>query len=156
MNAGSIRGDRLYPAGPITRRTLVAMHPFGNTVTKVEMTGQLLLDALTWGVSKLPATAGHFPQISGMTMTVDLTGPTRERVKNVMVAGRPLDLARTYTVALPDYVLNGGDGYTMFPGPVKVLTTAEAGELMVTALEKYVAGRDDVAPATTGRITIRR
>src|SRR5579871_1535607 len=32
MNSGSIRGDRVYPAGPITGRTLLAMHPFGNTL----------------------------------------------------------------------------------------------------------------------------
>ena len=30
MNSGSIRGDRVYPAGPLTRRTLLEMHPFGN------------------------------------------------------------------------------------------------------------------------------
>lgn len=156
MNSGSIRGDRLYPAGPLTRRTLIAMHPFGNVVTKAQMTGQQLLDALTWGVSKLPSTAGHFPQISGMTMTLDLTVPAAQRVKNVLVAGRPLDVARSYSVALPDYVLDGGDGYSMFPGAAKILIAPEAGELMVTALEKYIAGRDDVAPATTGRITILR
>lgn len=156
MNSGSIRGDRLYPAGPLTRRTLIAMHPFGNTVTKAEVTGRQLLDALTWGVSKLPATAGHFPQVSGLSMTVDLRVPIAERVKNVVVNGQPLDVSRTYTVALPDYVLEGGDGYAMFPGTAKTLISGEQGELMVTALEKYLGGRTDVAPTTTGRITIVR
>ena len=32
MNAGSIRGDRIYPAGPLTTRTLLEMHPFGNVI----------------------------------------------------------------------------------------------------------------------------
>lgn len=156
MNAGSIRGDRLYPAGSITRRTLIAMHPFGNTITKAEMTGRLLLQALTWGVSKLPATAGHFPQVSGLTMTLDLRAPIAERVKDVMVAGAPLDPARTYTVALPDYILGGGDGYSMFPGAARILVTAEAGELMVSALEKYIGGRQNLAPTVTSRINIVR
>ncbi len=156
MNSGSIRGDRLYPAGPLTRRTLIAMHPFGNTVTKAAITGRQLLDALTWGVSKLPATAGHFPQVSGLMMTVDLRGPPADRVKNVIVNGQPLDLGRRYTIALPDYVLDGGDGYAMFPGAATILTSGEQGELMVTALEKFIGGRTDVAPATSGRITIVR
>ncbi|MGE3513080.1 MAG: bifunctional UDP-sugar hydrolase/5'-nucleotidase [Vicinamibacterales bacterium] len=156
MNAGSIRGDRLYPAGSITRRTLIAMHPFGNTITKAEMTGRLLLQALTWGVSKLPATAGHFPQVSGLTMAVDLRAPAAERVTRVMVAGAPLDPARTYTVALPDYILGGGDGYSMLPGAARILVTAEAGELVVNALEKYLGGRQNLAPTVTNRITIVR
>lgn len=156
MNAGSIRGDRVYPAGSITRRTLLAMHPFGNTVTKAAMTGRLLLDALNWGVSKLPATAGHFPQVSGLTMTVDLTARTGERVKEVVIGGRPIDPGQRYTVALPDYILGGGDGYTMFPGPATVLTDAESGELMVTVLETYLRHRPTLAAAPAGRITIVR
>lgn len=155
MNSGSIRGDRIYEAGPITRRTLIAMHPFGNAVTKAALSGRLLLEALTFGVSKLPATAGHFPQISGMTMTVDLTVPPSERVKNVMIDGTPLDLNATYTVALPDYVLTGGDGYTMLK-QAKVLVTGEAGELMVSAVEKYLTGRGAFTAALDKRITIIR
>jgi 2',3'-cyclic-nucleotide 2'-phosphodiesterase (5'-nucleotidase family) len=31
-NAGSIRGDRMFPAGLLTRRTLVEIHSFGNVV----------------------------------------------------------------------------------------------------------------------------
>lgn len=155
MNSGSIRGDRIYEAGPITRRTLVAMHPFGNAVTKAEVSGRLLLDALTFGVSKLPATAGHFPQISGMTMTVDLKAPPSARVKDVVVNGKPLDLNGTYTLALPDYVLAGGDGYTMMK-EAKVLVTGEAGELMVTALEKYLNGRGSFTATLDKRISVLR
>jgi 5'-nucleotidase/UDP-sugar diphosphatase len=155
MNSGSIRGDRIYEAGAITRRTLIAMHPFGNAVTKAELSGRLLLEALTFGVSKLPATAGHFPQISGMTMTVDLTVPASERVKNVVVNGTPLDLNATYTVALPDYVLGGGDGYSMLK-QATVLVTGEAGELMVSAVEKYLSSRGAFTAALDKRITIIR
>jgi len=49
--------------------------------------------------------------------------------------------------------LNGGDGYTMFAGQ-RVLTTPENGDTMVTALEKYVTARPEVAPAVEGRIKI--
>jgi 5'-nucleotidase/UDP-sugar diphosphatase len=155
MNSGSIRGDRTYEAGPITRRTLIAMHPFGNAVTKAALSGRLLLEALNFGVSKLPATAGHFPQISGMTMTVDLTVPPSERVTNVMIDGKPLDLNATYTVALPDYMLTGGDGYTMLK-QAKVLVTGEAGELMVSAVEKYLTGLGAFTATLDKRITIIR
>jgi 5'-nucleotidase/UDP-sugar diphosphatase len=135
VNAGSIRGDRVYPAGALTRRTLLAMHPFGNVVVKIEVPGRVLLEALRHGVSRLPGAAGFFPQVSGLTMEVHLGAP--DRVRNVRVGDTPLDPDRPYTVALPDYLLTGGDGYSMFGG-ARVLVRAEAGELIASAIEKYV------------------
>jgi len=154
MNSGSIRGDRIYPAGPLKRRDLVAMLPFGNVTCVVAVPGRIVLDALNHGVSALPAANGWFPQISCLTMTVDASAPVGNRVRDVRVAGQPLDPAKTYTLAIPDFVLKGGDGYTMFAGQ-KVIVTPEAGTLMVAGLEKYVAAKGAVAPVIDHRITIR-
>ena len=43
VNSGALRGNRVYPAGLITRRTLVQMHPFSNVVCKIEVSGRTLL-----------------------------------------------------------------------------------------------------------------
>jgi len=153
-NAGGVRGDRVYPAGPITRRTLLAMHPFGNVVCKIAVSGRVLLDALNSGVSKLPAAAGQFPQVSGVTMKVDVRGPPGNRLSEVRVNGEPLDVNKTYTVGLPDFVQKGGDNYSMFVGQ-RVLIDAQSGDLVVTALEKYIAAKREVAPGIEGRITWR-
>lgn len=155
MNSGSIRGDRIYPAGALSRRTLLAMHPFGNVITVVEVPGRVLLRALNSGVSKLPATAGQFPQVSGLTMTVDVAAQPGSRVRNVQINNQPLDLAKMYTVALPDYLLKGGDNYDMFGGQ-KVLVGPETGPLLVTALEKYVTAKKTVSPRIENRIAITR
>ena len=154
MNGGSIRGDRVYPAGPITGRTLLAMHPFGNTIATIEVSGGVLLQALNSGVSKLPLAAGQFPQVSGLTMVVDVKAPIGSRVHDVRVGGEPLDPAKTYTLAIPDYVLNGGDGYTMFRGR-NVVVAPESGSLLVQALGRYVIEKKTVDQKTDGRITIR-
>jgi len=154
-NAGGARGSRVYPAGPLTRRTLLSIHPFGNVVCKIAVSGRVLLDALNSGVSKLPSGAGQFPQLSGLTLKVDVRGPPGNRVSDVRVNSEPLDLNRTYTVALPDFVQKGGDNYLMFAGQ-RVLVDAQSGDLVVTALEKYIAARRDVAPAVEGRIVIQK
>lgn len=154
-NAGGARGDRVYPAGPLTRRTLLSIHPFGNVACKIAVTGRVLLDALNHGVSGLPVGTGRFPQLSGVTMTVDGRAPAGNRVGDVKVNGQPLELSRTYTVALPDYVMNGGDGYSMFVGQ-KVLIDAQSGDLVVEALEKYVATKRSVSPSIEGRVVITR
>jgi 5'-nucleotidase / UDP-sugar diphosphatase len=154
-NAGGARGSRVYAAGPLTRRTLLSIHPFGNVACKIAVSGRVLLDALNSGVSKLPAGAGQFPQVSGVTMKVDVRGPPGNRVSNVRVNGEPLDMNRTYTVGLPDFLQKGGDNYSMFVGQ-KVLIDAQSGDLVVTALEKYITAKRDVAPAIEGRVTITR
>jgi len=154
LNSGSIRGDRIYPAGPITRRTIVAMQPFDNVVCEVRVSGRTIVDALNHGVSKFPASAGAFPQVSGLTFAIDQRAPADRRASDVRVGARPLDLARRYTVALPDYILKGGDGYTMFADG-EVIVAPEAGTLIATAVEKYVASKREIAPAIDGRITVR-
>ena len=154
-NAGSIRGDRVYPAGPLTRRTLITIHPFGNVLCKIEATGRVVLQALNAGVSKFPASAGQFPQVSGLTMTVDPSAPLADRVRVVTIGGEPLDPAKTYTIATPDFVMKGGDDYTALTGQ-RVLVGPEAGPLIVTALEHYVTAHRPVAPKIEGRITIVR
>ena len=73
---------------------------------------------------------------------------------NVLVAGRPLDADRMYTLGLPDYVLTGGDNYAMFAGQ-RVLTGPESGDLIVDALERYVRAKGTISPRIEGRITVR-
>ncbi|MBZ5558282.1 MAG: 5'-nucleotidase C-terminal domain-containing protein [Acidobacteriia bacterium] len=154
INGGSIRGDKVYAAGPITRRTLIEIHPFGNVVCTLAMTGRAILETLNIAVSKLPAAAGQFPQISGMAMRIDTRGPPEDRVRDVVINGRPLDVNRTYSVATPDFLLTGGDNYSLFPTQ-RVLVGPETGGLIVAALEKYVTARREIAPRIDGRITIK-
>ena len=129
------------------------MHPFGNVVCKISVSGRVLLQALNSGVSKLPAAAGQFPQVSGVTMAVDRNAPPTDRVRDVKVNGQRLDAGKAYTLTLPDFVLKGGDNYTMFAGQ-RVLTAPESGDLLLTAFEKFVKQKQESTQQTDGRITI--
>ena len=153
LNSGSIRGDRAFPPGPLTRRTLLAMQPFGNKLCEIEVRGATVLRALNAAASELPAPSGRFPQVSGIAFTVDMKRAAGDRVTGVRVGGQPLLPERTYTLALPDYLLEGGDGYDMFAGQT-VRIAPSAGKLIVTAVEDYVAARRTIAPRVEGRITI--
>jgi len=154
VNSGSIRGDRVYPAGPITRRMIISLHPLGNVICTVRVPGRVVLAALVNGVSKFPATAGAFPQVSGLTFTIDSKAPATARVVDVRVNGQPLDLDKRYVVAVPDYIFKGGDGYSMWSDG-EVLVAPEAGDLVTAALVKYVTAKKEIAPALEGRITVR-
>lgn len=156
MNSGGIRGNRVYPAGPLKRRDLVAIHPFGNVICTVALTGETLLRMLNFGVANLPVVnTGQFPAVSGMTFRVVLANTPGDRVRDLRVNGTPVDPARTYTMALPNYVLAGGDGYDAITSSMRVVVAAEQGPLVVSALEQYVGGRE-VSPKVEGRIVIEK
>jgi 2',3'-cyclic-nucleotide 2'-phosphodiesterase (5'-nucleotidase family) len=93
--------------------------------------------------------------VSGLTMTVSVGAPPGTRVRDVKIDGTPLDPAKLYTVAIPDFLLKGGDSYSMFAGK-DVLIDPESGDLIVTALEDYIVANTPLAPRVEGRINIVR
>ena len=130
VNGGGVRVE--IPAGDITMNDILKVHPFGNAMCVVKVTGQQILDALEWNSRAVPGESGGFLQVSGLTYEIHtyipssvtqdeagmFTGVSGEyRVKNVMVGDEALDLDKTYTLASHDYMLlNNGDGNTMFSG----------------------------------------
>lgn len=130
MNGGGIRAG--LRAGEITYGDVLGVFPFGNHLRTIEVTGQQLLDALELSVSKIPEENGGFLQVSGLTFTfrTDIPSPVtwddagmfsgvegERRVQSVMVGGKPLESAQTYSLAGTDYTLrDSGDGYSLFAG----------------------------------------
>ena len=132
VNGGGIRVP--ISKGDITLNDILKVHPYGNALTVIEVTGQQVLDALEWSVHALPGEFGGFNQVAGLTFEFDssidspcvqddngmfdhIDETMERRVRNVIVGGEPLDPAKTYTLASTDYqLLNGGDGYTMYAG----------------------------------------
>jgi 5'-nucleotidase len=96
--------------------------PFSNIITTRTVTGAQLWAALENGVSQINSTSGagadgRFPQISGFKFTFDYGNAPGSRVLSVALSdGTPIPNATTstYTMALPNFVNLGGDGYAMF------------------------------------------
>ncbi len=154
MNGGGIRSNQIYPAGPITRKDVYAVLPFGNKVVVVKATGEVLKAALENGVSQLHDYAGRFPQVSGVRFTVDSRAPVGRRVTDIKVGGRPLDMTATYRVAINDYLAAGGDGYRMFRQLPRTVSASE-GPVLAEVVSKAIAAQARIAPRVDGRIHIR-
>ena len=130
VNGGGIRVS--INAGKITLNDILKVHPFGNAMCVIEVTGQQILDALEGGARAVPGENGGFLQVSGLSYEIHsyFESPCKSdensmfagiegerRVQNVLVDGKPIDPEATYTLASHDYMLlNNGDGYTMFDG----------------------------------------
>lgn len=145
-NGGGIRTQ--LNAGDITKKNLYTLLPFeNNTLSIVEVTGEELRAALENGVSQVETGAGRFPQISGMSFTYNPTKPAGERVIEVKVGDKPLDLAKMYKVATIDFLAAGGDGYESFKKPF-----FNTGLSMYSVVEEALIKRQVVNPKVEGRI----
>jgi 5'-nucleotidase len=141
LNSGAIRGNRVIPAGPITKRDIRQLLPFSNTVTLLEVSGEGLRAALEHSVDELPRPTGHFLQTAGVRFTVDTARPPGRRIAAIEVGGQPLDPAGRYRVAVPDYLARGRDGYPMLAAARVLLAPEDGPGLIETVLAGLTAGR---------------
>jgi 5'-nucleotidase len=97
FNGGSVRIDDVVPPGPITEYDVIRILPFGGKVVKASFEGALLARVLDTGMNNQGL--GGFLH------------PWGARWENGawLVQGRAIDPAGRYTVALPDFLLSGGE-----------------------------------------------
>jgi len=145
-NGGGIRAS--IEAGEITIEEVLEVLPFGNTVVVKEIKGSDIISCLEHGVSLYPEPNGSFPQVSGLSFTINPDKPPGERVRAVQVNGKLLQPDQTYTVATNDFMAAGGDGYIWF---ALAKSVGELGGLDEVLIE-YLQCQEVVAPQVEGRI----
>lgn len=154
LNGGGIRANREYPAGSrLTRRDILGELPFGNRTVVTELKGSDLKDALEQGVSQLGAAAGRFPQVSGITFSVDSRAAVGGRVSNLLVGGKAIEPAAIYRVATNDFMLRGGDGYLALTRG-RVIVAPASGKLIANDVMAYIRKAGTVHVKPEGRIVI--
>lgn len=154
VNAGTVRNN--LEAGVVTYNSILKVLPYSNDVMTVKVTGQMILDALEFGVWALPNKSARFPQVSGISFKVNrnidssvrvddhnqfLCVDGEYRVSDVMIGEEPLDVGREYTLAGTSYLLNGGDGYTMFKeADILSMTMLSDNEVLIRYIEEELNG----------------
>ncbi|ONI47040.1 hypothetical protein AN643_00750 [Candidatus Epulonipiscioides saccharophilum] len=172
MNSGGIRSD--IKPGEITYKDIVDVHPFNNEAISIEVTGQIILDALEMGAKYLPHEGGGFLQVSGLTYTVDTRIPSNVelseegqfvrvngeyRVRDIKINGEPLNLKEKYSLASHNYMLlSFGDGMVMFKdAPILKENGMLDNEVLINYIVNHLNGKISEAYKNVngeGRITI--
>ncbi|HJR08677.1 MAG TPA: bifunctional UDP-sugar hydrolase/5'-nucleotidase [Pyrinomonadaceae bacterium] len=140
------------PRGAVTVRDIAGLYIYENTLVVLEVTGQVLKDALehsakyfrAYEAGRTPAElvdekipAYNFDIAEGVTYDLDLTKPYGSRVQNLRFRGQPLDPAQKLKLATNNYRVNGGGGYTMFRGAPEVYrSSTEIRELIIDWVER--------------------
>lgn len=153
MNPGGIRAD--LPKGDVTFADLAKIQPFGNTLVKLELTGEQIKTLLQqqWGTNADGTPNTKTLQISGLKYTADFNKPVAERVTSLSLEdGTPIDPAKTYTAVVNNFMAAGGDNY-------KVLVDAKsslAGPIDLDVFYQYIVDTykgGAIQAKTEGRIT---
>ncbi|MET0514264.1 MAG: bifunctional UDP-sugar hydrolase/5'-nucleotidase [Nitrospiraceae bacterium] len=112
INGGQIRDS--IPVGPVDLTRVLRVLPFSSSLVTCSISGRHLRLALENSASRLPASNGRFLQVSGMTVTYHVNAPVGSRVRDAMIGMKPLEETRRYTVTADSFLVDGGDGYSMF------------------------------------------
>ena len=162
-NGGGLR-ETIAKDKPITKGSVIAVLPFGNTISQIKVTGQNIADMFTKSLGSilqekdgktvldengqpLLEPSGGFLQVSGAKVYYDTTLPAEKRVLYVEIKNpetgqyEPLNLAKDYYLTTNDFLAAGGDGYTMLGG------AREEGPSMDVAFADYLAKADLTAYA---------
>jgi 5'-nucleotidase len=157
INSGGIRAD--LRAGDLVYSDLYEVMPFDNFTATITMTGAQLTELL-----RITTTGAHgILQTSGVrykfdeALESDKPAEQRNRLLSVTLAdGRPLDPNALYKVALPDFVVAGGEGVgalikSIPPERITIDYSRPAREIIVEQLKHEP---QPLTPKTDGRITV--
>jgi 2',3'-cyclic-nucleotide 2'-phosphodiesterase/3'-nucleotidase len=150
--AASFNPQARLPKGPVTVRDIAGLYIYENTLVVIEVTGQQLKDALEHSAKyfgayvpnkpladlvdeKIPGY--NFDIAEGVTYDLDISQPVGDRIRNLRFRNQPLKPSQKLKLAINNYRLNGGGGYTMFKGaPVIYRSSTEIRELIIDWVER--------------------
>ena len=142
QNGGGQRAD--LEEGTLTRRDAQSVLPFGNSPVAIRATGAQIKDALEKGIESNPEGGNGFPRTAGFTFDYDKSAPFGKRVTEVKLDdGTPLDMDSTYSLAISNYVVNGGDKVDSF-SDADVISTGTAIDVDVFA--EYIKRHRTIPP----------
>jgi 5'-nucleotidase len=163
MNPGGIRADLVHKAsgsegdGVVTYGEAFTVQPFTNMMNVVDLTGAQLVTALQQQVSGSNEASPKILQVSrGLTYTLDLTksGANRVVADSIELNGEAIDPARTYRVAMNEFLAGGGDGFPALGEGTNKLVGASDLDLFNAYLAAHSTATAPLDPPATDRITV--
>ncbi|QGV79834.1 bifunctional metallophosphatase/5'-nucleotidase [Streptomyces ficellus] len=163
MNPGGIRSDLVFKAsgaegdGVVTYGEAFTVQPFTNMMNVVDLTGAQLVAALQQQVSGSNEASPKILQVSkGFTYTLDMTktGAARVVTGSVKLNGEPIDPAKSYRVAMNEFLAGGGDGFPALAQGKNKLVGASDLDLFNAYLAANSSATAPIAPPKADRITV--
>jgi len=114
MNPAGIRSPltcKGTPPCPVTYGDVFVMQPFGNSLVLMTLTGRELKALLE--AQSLTDDRSVMNPSAGFTYTWQTDAPQGERIRDVLLDGKPLDLDANYRISVNSFMAEGGDGFVL-------------------------------------------
>ncbi|MFD8010252.1 bifunctional metallophosphatase/5'-nucleotidase [Streptomyces sp. NPDC058955] len=163
MNPGGIRSDLVYKQsgsegdGVVTYGESFTVQPFTNMMNVVDLSGANLITALKQQVSGSNLNAIKILQVSkGLTYTLDMTKTGADRVvaSSIKLNGEPIDPAKTYRVAMNEFLAGGGDGFAALATGTNKLVGASDLDVFNAYLAAHSSAAAPLQVPAANRITV--
>ena len=157
MNRGGMRNDILFASsgpesdGEVTYAEAFSVHPFGNSMVTMTLTGRQIHALLELQFRDEEITTRGVLQVSkGFSYAWDGTQPVGSRVdiSSVTINGDALEPDTSYRVTVNSFLAGGGSGFSVLTEG----TDRVGGMIDVEALEAYFKGMDTVSAGPQDRI----
>lgn len=162
INAGALRVP--LNKGNLTYAHVVTMSPFENALISFNLKGQYLLDTLEYCSSFAEPENGIFSsrnmlQVAGLRIVYNWRKPVGKRVLNVQVRCAdcyiprylPLDRNMDYRIVAADFLVNGGDGFSVLASNAKDQKKHKSD---LEALVEYLGVASPITTGIEGRIKV--
>jgi 5'-nucleotidase len=153
MNPGGIRADLNYGTdGSVTYANAYAVQPFSNILQTVTLTGAQLKAVLEqqWQPQADGSVRQKMLQISSSLHYMwSASAPAGSRVSAITVAGQPVRPDGSYKVTANNFLISGGDIFTV----LKSGTNVTGGAIDLDAFTAYLTAHPNLAPPASDRIT---
>ena len=133
ISGGGIRDS--INAGDVSYKDILKVQPFKNRVAYIDFKGNDILTYLNV-VTRFPPDSGAYMQYHNLAFELK-----EDQVTNVFIAGKPLDINKTYRMSINEYNASGGDSYPKITHMKGFVSTDETDS---QALKRFFAEHNPV------------
>jgi 5'-nucleotidase/UDP-sugar diphosphatase len=146
-NGGNMRAE--LPKGQLTREQILTVLPYDNYLYVVSLKGSEIIELFDF-IATVPQGNGAFPQFSKeVRYTLDVPN---KKISNLTIGGAPVDTNKTYRFCTNDFLLAGGDGYTIL---TKSQDPYNSSLLLSYVVIEYINSQSGIiTPYTDGRLNV--
>ncbi|MFZ9939889.1 MAG: 5'-nucleotidase [Bacteroidia bacterium] len=142
LNPGGIRAG--FPADTLRVMHIMEVLPFPNRLDKITLSGGALQELLDHWAAKGGAA------VSGLSMTIQ-----QGKAMEIQVGNVPLNTNKMYRIALPDYLVDGGDGCSFLVGCSLQRGQFRITDLVIRHLELMGSSGSPLKTHLDGRIRVQ-
>lgn len=143
QNFGGLRIGEL-PEGPVKLGQIFELMPFENNLVILEVNEQDLISFFN-----RIARYGGWPVSSEVRLTI-----SEDLAKSISIAGNSLQQDKTYLVAMPDYIANGGDSCDFFEDNPRDNTGVLIRDVLIQAVKVANQQAKPIDAKKEGRIAL--